>query len=136
MTARFDTIQLEQIAPDRVRISGTVGEPPPATLKVAMNELGGYRNDIAVALTGLDIEAKADTVGEAAFWRACPYGPDDFASVNARVIRTDQPDPSRTRRRPPSGGSPSRTPTNARSVGRSRTPSSKPPWRASPVSTV
>jgi hypothetical protein len=92
VTARFDTIQLDQIAPDRVRISGTVGEPPPATLKVAMNEVGGYRNDIAVALTGLDIEAKADTVA-AAFWRACPFGPEDFASVNARLIRTDQPDP-------------------------------------------
>ena len=81
-----------EVAPDRVRISGTVGEPPPSTLKVAMNELGGYRNTIAVALTGLDIEAKAKAA-EAAFWRACPYGPDDFASVNARVIRTDQPDP-------------------------------------------
>ncbi len=92
VTARFDTIQLEQIAPDRVRISGTVGEPPPPALKVAMNELGGYRNTIAVALTGLDIEAKA-TAAAAAFWRACPYGPDDFASVDARVIRTDQPDP-------------------------------------------
>jgi len=92
VTARFDTIRLDQIATDRVRISGTVGEPPPSTLKVAMNELGGYRNTIAVALTGLDIEAKAK-VAEAAFWRACPYGPDDFASVNARVIRTDQADP-------------------------------------------
>ena len=45
-----------------------------------MNELGGYRNDIAVALTGLDIEAKAQLV-EDAFWEACPYEPDDFASV-------------------------------------------------------
>ncbi|HEY5663820.1 MAG TPA: acyclic terpene utilization AtuA family protein [Ilumatobacter sp.] len=93
VTARFDTIHLDEVAPDRVRISGTVGEPPPPTLKVAMNELGGYRNDIAVALTGLDIEAKAEVVA-AAFWRACPYGPDDFASVNARVIRTDHPDPA------------------------------------------
>jgi len=92
VTARFDTIRLDQVAPDRVRISGTVGEPPPSTLKVAMNELGGYRNTIAVALTGLDIEAKAK-VAEAAFWRACPYGPDDFATVDARVIRTDRPDP-------------------------------------------
>ena len=58
VTARFDTIRLDEIAPDRVRISGVVGEPPPPTLKVAMNELGGYRNDIAVALTGLDIEAE------------------------------------------------------------------------------
>src|SRR5690606_15693591 len=86
VTARFDTIELEQVAPDRVRISGVIGEPPPPTLKVAINELGGYRNDVAVALTGLDVEAKAELV-EAAFWRACPYGPDDFATVRTRLIR-------------------------------------------------
>ena len=26
------------------------GEPPPTTLKVAMNELGGFRTDLGVAL--------------------------------------------------------------------------------------
>ncbi len=92
VSARFDTIELTEIAPDRVRISGAVGEPPPSTLKVATNELGGYRNDIAVALTGLDIEEKAKVV-EDAFWAACPYGPDDFASVRTRVVRTDHDDP-------------------------------------------
>jgi len=92
VSARFDTIRLEQIGPDRVRISGTKGEPPPPTLKVAMNELGGFRNDMAVALTGLDIEAKASLVEEA-FWVACPYQRQDFASVTTRVIRTDKPDP-------------------------------------------
>jgi hypothetical protein len=93
VSARFDTIHLEQVATDRVRISGTKGEPPPATLKVAMNELGGFRNDLAVALTGLDIEAKAELVADA-FWVACPYGPDDFASVTTRLVRTDKPDPN------------------------------------------
>jgi len=93
VSARFDTIQLEQIARDRVRISGTKGEPPPSTLKVAMNEVGGFRNDMAIALTGLDIEAKAELV-EAAFWEACPYNADDFASVTTRVVRTDKIDPA------------------------------------------
>ncbi|HEX4982736.1 MAG TPA: acyclic terpene utilization AtuA family protein [Ilumatobacteraceae bacterium] len=93
VTARFDTIQLEQVAPDRVRIHGVKGEPPPTTLKVAMNELGGYRNDIAIALTGLDVDDKAEVVA-GAFWAACPYGPDDFASVVTRVVRTDKPDPA------------------------------------------
>jgi len=93
VSARFDTIQLEQIARDRVRISGTKGEPPPSTLKVAMNEVGGFRNDMAIALTGLDIEAKAELV-EAAFWEACPYNADDFASVTTRVVRTDKVDPA------------------------------------------
>ena len=93
VSARFDTIHLEQIATDRVRISGTRGEPPPPTLKVAMNEVGGFRNDLAIALTGLDIEAKAQLVADA-FWVACPYGPDDFASVTTRVVRTDTSDPA------------------------------------------
>jgi hypothetical protein len=93
VTARFDTIGLDQVAPDRVRIRGARGEPPPPTLKVAMNELGGYRNDIGVALTGLDIEAKAQLV-EDAFWEACPFKPSDFASVTTRVVRTDKADPA------------------------------------------
>ena len=93
VTARFDTIQVEQAGPDRVRVHGTRGEPPPATLKVAMNEVGGFRNDMAIALTGLDIEAKASLVEEA-FWEACPFAPEDFASVTTRVVRTDKPDPS------------------------------------------
>ena len=75
------------------RISGTRGEPPPATLKVAINEQGGYRNDINVALVGLDVEAKAALMEEA-FWRACRYRPEDFASVTTRLVRTDKPDPA------------------------------------------
>jgi hypothetical protein len=92
VTARFDTIRLEQVAVDRVSIHGARGEPPPATLKVAINELGGYRNDLAVALTGLDVDAKAAAV-EAAFWRACPYTSDQFASVRTRVVHTEHTDP-------------------------------------------
>ena len=92
VSARFDTIGLDQIAKDRVRISGTRGEPPPRTLKVAMNEIGGFRKDLNIALTGLDIEAKASLV-EDAFWYACPYGRDEFDSVTTKVIRTDKPDP-------------------------------------------
>jgi Acyclic terpene utilisation family protein AtuA len=93
VTARFDTIELTQLERDRVRISGVKGEPPPPTLKVAMNELGGFRNDMAIALTGLDVEAKAELM-EAAFWEACPFAPEDFAQVTTRVVRTEKPDPA------------------------------------------
>lgn len=92
VTARFDTIELDETGPDRVRISGVRGEPPPPTLKVAMNELGGFRNEVAVALVGLDVEAKAELV-EAAFWEAMPYSPADYASVTTRLVRTDKEDP-------------------------------------------
>ncbi len=92
VTTRFDTILLDQIARDRVRIHGVKGEPPPPTLKVCLNRAGGFRNDLNVCLVGLDVEAKARLVEEA-FWAACPYRPSDFAQVTTRVVRTDKPDP-------------------------------------------
>jgi hypothetical protein len=61
-TARFDSIGLSDDGPDRVRISGVRGEPPPPTLKVSLNSIGGFRNSATFVLTGLDIEAKADLV--------------------------------------------------------------------------
>jgi Acyclic terpene utilisation family protein AtuA len=61
-TARMDTIELSADGADRVRISGVLGEPPPPTLKVSLNSIGGFRNSMTFVLTGLDIEAKAELV--------------------------------------------------------------------------
>ncbi|BCO34623.1 DUF1446 domain-containing protein [Mycobacterium heckeshornense] len=62
VTARMDSIALASDGADRVRISGVVGEPPPPTLKVSLNSIGGFRNSMTFVLTGLDIEAKAQLV--------------------------------------------------------------------------
>ena len=62
VTARMDTIELSTDGADRVRISGVVGEPPPPTLKVSLNSIGGFRNAMTFVLTGLDIEEKAELV--------------------------------------------------------------------------
>src|SRR5690606_27159705 len=45
-TLRVDSIELTSQGPDRVRISGVKGEPPPPTLKVSLNSLGGFRNEV------------------------------------------------------------------------------------------
>jgi hypothetical protein len=92
VTTRFDTIQLEQVGKDRVRMFGIQGEPPPKTLKVCLNRSGGFRQDMNVCLTGLDIEAKAKLIEEA-FWAACPFDPEDYAEVETRLVRTDKLDP-------------------------------------------
>jgi hypothetical protein len=64
VVSRFDTITLAPDGDDRVRITGARGEPPPETLKVCCNTLGGYRNDVDFVLCGLDIERKAALVRE------------------------------------------------------------------------
>lgn len=62
VTTRLDSLELAQDGPDRVRISGARGEPPPPRLKVSLNSLGGFRNEMDFVLTGLDIEDKAELV--------------------------------------------------------------------------
>ncbi|MFB8399230.1 acyclic terpene utilization AtuA family protein, partial [Streptomyces yangpuensis] len=62
VTARLDTVRLTDDGADRVRITGVRGEHPPATLKVGVTRLGGWRNEVVFVLTGLDIEAKAALV--------------------------------------------------------------------------
>jgi hypothetical protein len=64
VTTDLTSIQLQQQGADRVAITGVRGEAPPAQLKVAVNELGGFRNQVEFVLTGLDIEAKAAWVKE------------------------------------------------------------------------
>jgi len=84
-TLRLDTIQLRQAGPDRVAISGVRGEPPPRTLKVSLNTLGGYRNQVEFVLTGLDIVEKAHIVKSQL---AAALPPD----AQWELVRTDQPD--------------------------------------------
>ncbi|WP_382465364.1 acyclic terpene utilization AtuA family protein [Streptomyces noursei] len=62
VTTRLDTVRLTADGPDRVRIDGVRGEAPPATLKVGLTRLGGWRNEVVFVLTGLDVEAKAALV--------------------------------------------------------------------------
>ncbi|MEU8892170.1 acyclic terpene utilization AtuA family protein [Streptomyces sp. NPDC048442] len=64
VTARLDTVRLEQEAPDRVRITGVRGEEPPPTLKAGLTRLGGWRNEVVFVLTGLDVDEKAELVRE------------------------------------------------------------------------
>ncbi|MFC6015503.1 acyclic terpene utilization AtuA family protein [Plantactinospora solaniradicis] len=62
VVSRLDSVTLTPDGPDRVRVSGVVGTPPPPTLKVGVTRLGGFRNSMTFVLCGLDIEAKAALV--------------------------------------------------------------------------
>jgi hypothetical protein len=89
VTARFDTITLTQVGPDRVRVHGVRGEPPPPDLKVAVNTLGGFRNRATFVLTGLDVEAKAALVRRQLTRRV---DLDAIDEVDWRLVRSDHPD--------------------------------------------
>lgn len=88
VTTRLDTIELEEIGPDQVRISGTRGEAPPPDLKVSLTSIGGFRNEMTMVLTGLDIPAKAELV-QRQFEDALTTQP---AEVEWTLARTDQED--------------------------------------------
>lgn len=89
VTVRLDTVQLAQQAPDRVVLSGTRGDPPPTSLKVAMTSLGPYRQSVIFAITGEQLEEKAavamrgleDALGGFA----------QFDDVNVHLARIGQP---------------------------------------------
>ena len=92
VVSRFDTIKLEQLEANRVLITQTKGEAAPAELKVAMNYQGGYRNQISIGLTGLDVEQKAELI-ERQFWNSCPYEPEDYESVVRKFLPTNKANP-------------------------------------------
>ena len=65
-----------------------------------MNYQGGFRNQISIGLTGLDIEHKAELI-ERQFWHACPYSPDDYETV-VRKFPADAQGPTQAPTRKPS----------------------------------
>ncbi len=87
--ARFDTIRLEQEGADRVRISDVRGEPAPPQIKVCLNYLGGFRNQMTFVLTGLDIEQKAALVERTL---RSTLDVDQYDSFEVDLARTDKPD--------------------------------------------
>jgi hypothetical protein len=90
--ARFDTITLESVGADRVRVSGVRGEPAPPELKLAINYRGGFRNEMTMVITGLDVEAKARVAIASlhAIW-----GDAEFEHLETDLLRYDHVDPQR-----------------------------------------
>jgi hypothetical protein len=89
VTSRFDTITLADAGPDRVRVTGVTGGPPPGDVKVGLNRLGGFRNTMTFVLTGLDVPAKSALVQRQLATALGPAAPADLVWT---LARTDRPD--------------------------------------------
>ncbi|MBE7324638.1 DUF1446 domain-containing protein [Nocardioides sp. Y6] len=61
-TADLTSIEVSQEGEDRVAIAHVTGQAPPETLKVCVNELGGWRNSMEFLITGLDTDEKVDWI--------------------------------------------------------------------------
>lgn len=85
VVTRFDTVQLVDDGPDRVRVTGARGEPPPDRLKVALNYLAGERTTVTFVLTGADPQRKAAVVLEQLF-AAVPGGREAFDDVDVQLL--------------------------------------------------
>ncbi|MGH7945557.1 MAG: acyclic terpene utilization AtuA family protein [Opitutaceae bacterium] len=64
-TVSFLTLHLEQPGPDRVRVSGATGRPPPSTYKVSATYRDGFKSHGQVVVFGHDAVKKARHAGEA-----------------------------------------------------------------------
>jgi hypothetical protein len=85
----LSSVGLTPDGPDRVRVSGAVGSPPPPDVKVCLNSLGGFRNSMTFVLTGLGVAAKASLVQQQL---SDALGDDGPRSLEWTLARTDQED--------------------------------------------
>ncbi len=69
VTVDFTTVTLEEIGPDRVRVSGATGRPPPETLKVCATYDDGWRAIAYQPVIGPAAAEKAAKQAEALFER-------------------------------------------------------------------
>ncbi|MDJ0923101.1 MAG: DUF1446 domain-containing protein [Acidimicrobiia bacterium] len=91
VVAHLDTLRLEQVGENRVKISGTKGSAPPATTKVSATSHSGFRNSMTMIVAGMDIEAKAEMALNA-LWSALG-GAERFDEVDVQLLRTEHQDP-------------------------------------------
>ncbi len=92
VVTHLDTVKVAAEGPDRVSISGTRGAPPPATTKVAITAIGGFQNAVVFAMTGLDVDAKANSIERA--FRTWAENKPDVAELRFETIGTPADDPA------------------------------------------
>lgn len=85
VTTWFDTVELTQEGPDRVRVAGARGTPPTGDVKVAINYAGGFRNTMTLGIIPPHVEQKA-AHAESLLWQRLG-GRESFDETDVRLLR-------------------------------------------------
>jgi hypothetical protein len=80
--AFFDTIDVAEVGPDKVRVSGVRGGPAPEMFKVSMAYDDGWKAEGEVLISGPDVQAKAACVAEI-FWEKLGH---DFEQTSTSLV--------------------------------------------------
>lgn len=83
VVADFATISLAQDGTDRVRVTGVKGYEPTPLYKVSMAYADGFKSLGAIAISGPDARAKAESFSDI-FWERC--GREDFTETSTEYF--------------------------------------------------
>lgn len=93
VTCDFTGVTIEQVGPNRVRVAGARGLPPPPTLKACATFDAGWRSVALIPITGIDAVSKAERQAEALLRRTSRLLRDrnlpDWTRTSTEVIGTE-----------------------------------------------
>lgn len=92
VTANLENVSFAQEGPDKVRLLGVQGLPPPPTTKIGITAKGGYKAEFHFWLTGLDIAEKVKMVEQQTIHSMGGYRK-DFSTLTFTPIGSIAADP-------------------------------------------
>lgn len=93
VTADWSAVRLEQVGPDRVKVSGARGAAPTDSYKVSATYADGYRAQVTMMLAGRDAKARAQATAKAILARSKRLmraaGFDGFADSSVEILGSE-----------------------------------------------
>lgn len=93
VTCDWTAVRLTEVGPNRVRVEGAVGRPPPEALKACAQILDGWRAQSLLFVGGVDAAAKAERIGNDLLERGsrmlAASGLDGFRQTSVEILGSE-----------------------------------------------